>query len=69
MAFGVLLDFWGGSSHGEGEGSVLQHGEIVNVVADGDDLVGMDVEDAGEVLEAGPLVGVLGWKTSMIWQS
>ena len=39
------LDFGGGVAHGEAEGGVAEHGDVVDVVADGDDLGGEDVED------------------------
>jgi hypothetical protein len=56
-AFGVRLDFPSGVAHGEAEGGAAEHGDVVDIVADGDDLAGEDLEELGDVLDAGPLGG------------
>ena len=55
-AFGGGLDVWGGGGHGEAEGGALEHLEVVDVVADGDDAGGVESLAFAEAFDAGPFV-------------
>lgn len=45
-------------AHGDAESGAGEHGDVVHVVADGDDLLGGDVPEIGQVEDGGPLGGV-----------
>lgn len=56
--FGGLLGGRVGVSHGDAEAGVAEHGEVVEVVPDGDDFFGGDAEGVCDVTDAGPLGGL-----------
>ncbi len=51
---GVTFDVFDGVAHGEAEGGGVEHGDIVDIVADGDDARGVETEAGAEVLDAVP---------------
>ncbi len=60
LAGGEGLDGVDGVAHGDAEAGVLDHGEVVDLVADGGDALQRDLVLAGDPADAGPLAGIPG---------
>lgn len=56
VVVGEFVEFGDGIAHCDTAGGVFDHGDVVDFIADGGDLVEGDIVLSGEPLEAGPLV-------------
>lgn len=60
VVVGEFVEFGDGVAHCDAAGGIFDHGDVVDFIADGCDLVEGDIVLSGEPLEAGPFVDTFG---------